>query len=83
MTKKKIKVEFKGSKFWVIFWTLLFFPIAMILLLTQGQFSTESKTYSFSYEGSVFWLGFWTIFFFPIAFLLLFLNGFSMIEKSR
>lgn len=72
------KVHYGGSLFWLIFWMIVFFPIALVLFFTASSFDIGQKTYLLSYDGSRFWLGFWTLVFFPIAFILLFLNGFSI-----
>lgn len=78
MSKTTTKVHYKGSLFWLIFWLIIFFPIAFVLFLTATTFKLGGKTYDFEYDGSRFWLCFWVLVFFPIAFLLLFLNGFSI-----
>lgn len=72
---KGIKLNYRGSFFWLIFWIIFFFPIALALLFTACSFDINDKSYIFEYDGSRFWLGFWVLFFFPIAFLLVFLNG--------
>ncbi len=77
MSESKFKLDYRGSLFWLIFWIIIFFPIALVLLFTASSFHIGDKTYILKYDGSRFWLGFWTLFFFPIAFLLLFLNGYS------
>lgn len=76
MVTKRAKVEYNGSCFWLIFWTIFFFPIALALLFSKSTFQINNSRYTFSYEGSPFWLCFWLIFFFPVAILLLFLNGY-------
>ncbi len=76
-----MKVHYRGSYFWVIFWTIFFFPIALALLFTGCSFDINDKRYVFGYDGSRFWLGFWVLFFFPIALLLLFLNGIWIREE--
>lgn len=77
MSESKFKLDYRGSLGWLIFWIIIFFPIALVLLFTSSSFHIGNKTYILNYDGSRFWLGFWTLFFFPIAFLLLFLNGYS------
>lgn len=83
MKTQRFKIHYHGSMFWLIFWLLVFFPIAFVLLLTAVSFEVNHQTYHLNYSGSRFWLGFWVLVFFPIAFVLLFLNGLSLtIEKS-
>ncbi len=72
---KKAKLHYEGSIFWLILWTIVFFPLGFILFFTGSSFQLNETTYRFKYEGSKFWLYFWTICFFPFAFVLLFLNG--------
>jgi len=78
MVTKITKMHYRGSIFWLIFWVIFFFPIALALLLTASSFQLNQTTYDITYGGSRFWLGFWVLCFFPIAFLLLFLNGISV-----
>lgn len=86
MTESKVKIHYRYSVFWLIFWTILFFPIALALLMTGSSFELNNKTYIIRYDGSRFWLCFWMLIFFPIAFLLLFVNGISLttlIERDQ
>ena len=78
MDSRNFKIHYRGSFFWLIFWLIVFFPIAFVLLLTAVSFEINQTTYIIEYNGSRFWLGFWVLFFFPVAFLLLFLNGLSI-----
>lgn len=78
MSESRFKVHYKGSIFWLIFWIIVFFPIALTLFFTAATFETTDKVYYFKYNGSRFWLCFWVLFFFPVAFVLLFINGFSI-----
>ncbi len=78
MSESKIKINYRYSIFWLIFWTILFFPIALMLLMTGSSFVLNNKTWIIRYEGSRFWLCFWLLVFFPISFLLLFINGISV-----
>ncbi|MGA8164766.1 MAG: hypothetical protein WB791_07060 [Waddliaceae bacterium] len=78
MPQKKVKLCYRYSYFWLIFWVILFFPIALTLLITGSNFELTHKEYRIEYNGSRFWLCFWVIVFFPVAFLLFFLNGFSL-----
>ncbi len=72
--QKKAKLNYNGSIFWLIFWAIIFFPIALILFFTRCSFTLNQRRYCLHYEGSIFWPIFWAIFFFPITFVLLFLN---------
>ena len=78
MKVRKIKITYPGSKFWLIFWLILFLPVGLVLLTTGGQFEWKGKAYRIQYDGSRGWLAFWTFIFFPVAILLFFLNGFSV-----
>lgn len=79
---KSFKVHYRGSYFWLIFWIIFFFPIALALLFTACSFDVGETCYNIRYDGSRFWLGFWILVFFPIAFLLLFLNGVSVTVEN-
>jgi len=82
MDSKRFKIEYRGSVFWLIFWFIVFFPIALELLFLSSSFRINNTTYGIEYDGSRFWFCFWTLVFFPIAFLLLFINGFYVsVEK--
>lgn len=83
MNKNRVKVHYRGSLFWLIFWVILFFPIALVLLFTSSSFDLNASTYNFEYDGSRFWLCFWVLVFFPIAFLLFFLNGISVSVEQK
>ena len=83
MKKSNVQLHYGGSKFWLIFWVILFFPVAMILLLTSFQFEMGEKSYLIAYQGSRFWAAFWTVFCFPIAFILMFLNGFEVQTETQ
>jgi hypothetical protein len=78
MTQSKVKIHYRYSIIWPIFWGILFFPIALALLMTGSSFVLNENTYIFEYGGSRFWLCFWLLAFFPIAFFLLFINGMSV-----
>ena len=82
MKETRFKLQYTGSKFWLIFWFIICFPVALVLLMTSSACQVNHTTYHFNYEGSRFWLCFWTIFFFPIAFVLLFVNGVSALAKT-
>ena len=72
------RIRYGGSIFWLIVWAILFFPIALVLLLTNWSVEKGGRRISCEYNGNRFWLGFWVICFFPIAFLLLVHNGFQI-----
>jgi hypothetical protein len=82
METKNFKIDYNGSIFWLIFWIIVFFPIALTLLFTGSTFRMGDTEYAIEYGGSRFWLCFWVLIFFPIAFLLLFLNGCSVHTKT-
>lgn len=67
-----ITVENKG---WVIFLTLLFFPIGLFLLMLSTRIQIEGALYALKYRGSLGWLIFWIIVCFPIALILIILSG--------
>jgi hypothetical protein len=83
VTEKKIKVEYNGSIGWLIFWAIIFFPVALVLLATSGRFNLDGKTYFIKYDGSRNWLCFWVIVIFPVALLLLVLNGVALITDTN
>jgi len=83
MDNSRFKVHYYGSVFWLIFWTIFFFPIALGLFFTDCAFEIEGTTYYFDYDASRFWLGFWILVFFPVALLLLIINGFSIKSVSQ
>ena len=76
--EQRFKVHYHGSLFWLIFWIIIFFPIALTLFFTASSFDINQSTYHLEYDGSRFWLCFWMLIFFPIAFVLLFVNGFTI-----
>ncbi len=71
---KTYRISYPHSKFWLIFWMLIFFPIGLVLLSRLKLVSTN-QTSSWVYEGDRFWLYFWAVFLFPVAILLLILKG--------
>jgi ABC-type dipeptide/oligopeptide/nickel transport system permease component len=78
MATKKMNVKYNGSLFWLIFWLIIFFPIALALFFTGCSYDSNGATHSLKYEGSRFWLCFWILFFFPVAFVLFFIKGFTI-----
>ncbi len=84
VNKKSFKVSYNGSLFWLIFWVICFFPIALALFFTASSFNMNESVYHLEYNGSRFWLGFWVLVFFPVSFFLLFFNGMSItVEKPE
>lgn len=78
MSTQKLRIRYRESLFWLIFWIIIFFPIALVLFFTGSDFIKNDVTHHLRYDGSRFWLCFWVLVFFPIAFILFFLNGFSI-----
>jgi len=78
MGTSEFKLDYPYSYFWLIFWVIVFFPVALVLLLTGAAFTSEGKRYAIKYGGSRGWLAFWTLVCFPVTFILLLLNGFSI-----
>lgn len=78
MGDRKYKLKYNGSIGWLVFWIIIFFPIALVLLLIDSTFQMNQSIYRVRYDGSKFWLCFWVLVFFPIAFVLLFVNGLSV-----
>jgi hypothetical protein len=75
------RFRYPYSKFWVIFWIIIYFPIALVLLSRLEKVSqTEIKKWE--YRGNRFWLYFWAVLFFPVSFVLLLLNS-VLIKISR
>jgi hypothetical protein len=83
VVEKKVKVNYHGSIPWLIFWVLIFFPVALVLLATSGRFNLDGKFYHIKYDGSRGWLCFWVIVMFPVAILLLLLNGVALIAEEN
>jgi len=75
---KKYKLKYNYSYVPLIIFAILFFPIALMLLLTGCTFQSADVSYTVQYGGSRFWLGFWTLICFPVAFILLIINEFSV-----
>jgi len=75
------RLKYPYSKFWLIFWIIIFLPIGLVLLShLESVSATEIKAWK--YKGERFWLYFWAILFFPVAILLLILNG-VLVKKPR
>lgn len=77
MAKRKMKLHYEGSVPWLIFWVIVFFPAALVLLFTASTIRIHETIYRFRYHGSRGWLVAWTIIFFPIAIILILLKGFT------
>lgn len=81
MGTQKMKIHYRGSLFWLIFWVIIFFPIGVVLFFLSADYVKDGIAHRLQYDGSKFWLCFWMLIFFPIAFLLFFLNGFSITKN--
>jgi hypothetical protein len=81
MTEQNIRFNYRGSIFWLIFWTILFFPVALVLFVTGASYAKGGMNHHLRYNGDRFWLCFWALFFFPVALLLFFLKGFTIIRE--
>jgi hypothetical protein len=68
------QLKYPYPKFWLVFWIIVFFPVALVLL-TRLELVSPMNVTKWEYRGSQFWLYFWAVLFFPIAILLLALNG--------
>jgi hypothetical protein len=79
MEINSFRLHYSYSKFWLIFWFILLFPIGLVLL-SRAAYSSKGKRVFWKYEGNRFWLHFWAIFLSPIALLLFFLKG-TLIEE--
>lgn len=82
MKETCFRLQYRASKFWLVFWCIFCFPIALVLLLTASTCRIKQTTYYLNYDGSRFWLCFWVVVFFPVAFVLWFSNGFSTLSES-
>ncbi len=76
-------IKYQGSLFWLIFWAIIFFPVALMLLATGTYYSGDGTQYRLKYNGSRFWLGFWIIVFFPISLLLLIYYGCGWVVETE
>ncbi|MDP1835733.1 MAG: hypothetical protein Q8K75_07375 [Chlamydiales bacterium] len=77
MAASEYQVKYNGSIPWLIFWAVIYFPVAIMLFFTGAYFRSNETYYSLTYNGSRFWLGFWLLVFFPVALLLLIAYGCS------
>ncbi len=81
MSKQKVRFSYSGSMVWLIFWLIVWFPVALVFLVCDLGLELRGTTYRIQYDGSRFWLAFWSLAFFPIALLLGALNGFSVSDE--
>lgn len=72
------RLRYEGSLVSLVICAVLFFPIALVLLLTNWSAEGSGQRTSCRYEGSTFWLGFWTLCFFPFAIFLIIHNGLTI-----
>ncbi len=82
--KKTIEYPFRydGSLVWLVIFFIIFFPIALELLICNARIKKEDYYWGIHYKGSQFWFCFWTLVFFPIAIILGFVNGFEIIGEK-
>jgi len=82
MSAHRFQFKYPQSKFWLILWLILFFPIGIVLLVRHLKIVSGSHTFSMEYKGIPFWLYFWAVLFFPITILLFLLNG-SFLKRTK
>ena len=82
MPEKKFKIQYAHSKGWLLFWVIVFFPVALVMLLTGAKFDLDGRKYFVTYEGSRMWLCFWVLACFPVAFILILLNGIAVVADG-
>lgn len=75
MTVKRLRIQYTHSKFWLIFWLLVLFPVGLVLLFNHTQLVSQGQTYKMQYHGKRFWLYFWAVVFFPVMILLTLFNS--------
>ncbi len=75
MQSDRFQIRYIRSKFWLIFWILIFFPIGLVLLLNHTELVFGERVFKIEYNGSRFWLFFWAMVFFPVMVLLFLFNG--------
>jgi hypothetical protein len=81
MSRKKFRLKYSHSKFWLIFWIIAFFPIGLVLLLSHTEVISASYKVKAVYDGDRFWLFFWAFIFFPIAILLGLFKGSIIVDQ--
>ena len=82
MSKERFQLKYDRSKFWLILWLVVFFPIAIVLALSHLKIVSGSRTYQMEYDGARLWLYFWALIFCPVLILLFVLNG-SIVKIIR
>lgn len=82
MDDSKFQLKYSGSVGWLIFWAVVWFPIALLILLMNSKFQSRDLSYHLEYPGSLFWLGFWLIAFFPVTIILLVANGVTLVKGA-
>jgi hypothetical protein len=68
------RFKYPFSKFWLIFWIIIYFPFALVLL-SRLEMVSSTQVKFWKYKGNRFWLYFWALFFFPFAILLAIFKG--------
>ena len=81
MSSGQFRFRYTRSKFWLVFWILVFFPFGLVLLINHTECIGNEQILKLEYNGSKFWLFFWTILFFPMAILLFWFKS-SFVKKS-
>jgi len=82
MSVDRLRIKYSHSKFWLIFWLLILFPVGLVLLLNYAELTSNTRVFKVKYRGEKFWLYFWAIVFFPITILLFLFNG-SFVKSAR
>ena len=82
MSTQRFQLRYSHSKFWLIFWLIIFFPVGIVLLLSHLKIVSGNHTLLMQYEGSRFWLFFWALVFFPIVVFLILLDG-GFVKKTK
>lgn len=81
MSTERFRIKYAHSKFWLIFWLLVLFPIGLVLLLNHAELGSKERLFKIDYRGKRFWLYFWALVFFPVMILLFLFNG-SFVRKT-
>jgi hypothetical protein len=82
METEKFKLMYHGSKPWVVFWAIVFFPLALAMLFVDTTLDLDGKSYQIHYSGSKNWLCFWIVFCMPVALVLLVVHGVSVSGRA-
>lgn len=80
--QKSYPMVYKGNIIILVLCFIVFFPVALILLIKNLKILREDQYQSLYYRGSYGWLIFWTIVLFPIAIILLLINGMDVVEED-